>query len=185
MLLNFFNVIYVLIAVAMIVLILLQRGAGAQAGSGFGSGASATVFGSRGAANFLSRSTAILAGLFFVLSLGMGVYLGHARLAQQPVDDLGVMGAALDAKPAPAPATTGGSDVPAAPAASTGAPAAPASDVPAAPAANNATVDKSASDKPAAPAAAAPVTQPAATPAPAAKNTQKADNAKKDSGKKK
>jgi preprotein translocase subunit SecG len=179
MLLNLFNVIYVLIAVAMIVLILLQRGAGAQAGSGFGSGASATVFGSRGAANFLSRSTAILAGLFFVLSLGMGVYLGHARLAQQPVDDLGVMGAAPDARPAPAPAATAGSDVPAAPAAPDK-PAAAVSDVPAAPA-----VDKAAADKPAAPAAAAPATQPAPTPAPAAKNTQKTDSVKKDGGKKK
>jgi preprotein translocase subunit SecG len=180
MLLNLFNVIYVLIAVAMIVLILLQRGAGAQAGSGFGSGASATVFGSRGAANFLSRSTAILAGLFFVLSLGMGVYLGHARLAQQPVDDLGVMGAAPDAQPAPVPAATGGSDVPAAPTAGSDKPTAPGSDVPAAP-----VVDKSAGDKPATPAAAAPTTQQTAPPAPAAKNTQKADNAKKDSGKKK
>jgi len=67
------NVFYVLIAVAMIVLILLQRGAGAAAGSGFGGGASATVFGARGSANFLSRSTAVLAALFFLLSLGMGI----------------------------------------------------------------------------------------------------------------
>src|SRR3954454_23496564 len=103
MLLNVFNVIYVLVALAMIVLILLQRGAGAQAGSGFGSGASATVFGARGAANFLSRSTAILAGLFFLLSMAMGVYLGQAGTAR-PVDDLGVMGAASDAKTAPQPA---------------------------------------------------------------------------------
>ena len=96
MLLNLFNVIYVLIAVAMIVMILLQRGAGAQAGSGFGGGASATVFGARGSANFLSRSTAILAGLFFVLSLGMGMYLGHSGTSR-PENDLGVMGAATDA----------------------------------------------------------------------------------------
>ena len=53
------NVFYVLIAIAMIVLILLQRGAGAAAGSGFGGGASATVFGARGSANFLSRSTVV------------------------------------------------------------------------------------------------------------------------------
>src|SRR5512147_820711 len=108
MLLTLFNVVYVLVAIAMSVLILLQRGAGAQAGSGFGSGASATVFGARGAANFLSRSTAILAGLFFVLSLTMGVYLGHAG-ASRPADDLGVMGAAPDAKPAPAPVPAAGS----------------------------------------------------------------------------
>ena len=75
------NVFYVLIAVAMIVLILLQRGAGAAAGSGFGGGASATVFGARGSANFLSRSTAVLAALFFLLSLGMGIYLGRQGTA--------------------------------------------------------------------------------------------------------
>ena len=51
------NVLYVLVAIAMIGLILMQRGSGAQAGSGFGGGASATVFGSRGASNFLSKST--------------------------------------------------------------------------------------------------------------------------------
>ena len=154
MLLNLFNVVYVLVAIAMIVLILLQRGAGAQAGSGFGSGASATVFGARGAANFLSRSTAVLAGLFFLLSLAMGIYLGNAGASRTAAEDLGVMGAVPDAKPAPAPAA--GSDVPQVPAAAAAAtdkpaaPAAPAaaSDVPAAPAA------KPATDKPAAPAAA-------------------------------
>ncbi|HZP65146.1 MAG TPA: preprotein translocase subunit SecG [Rudaea sp.] len=133
MLLNLFNVIYVLIAVAMIVLILLQRGAGAQAGSGFGSGASATVFGARGATTFLSRSTAVLAGLFFLLSLAMGVYLGHAGVSR-PADDLGVMSGAEAPKPAPAgsaaTAPAGNGDVPSAPAQA--APAAqPAGDKPA------------------------------------------------------
>lgn len=90
MLLTIFNVVYVLIAFAMIVLILLQRGAGAQAGSGFGSGASSTVFGARGAATFLTRSTAILAGLFFLLSLGMSMYLGGST-ATKPTEDVGVM----------------------------------------------------------------------------------------------
>ena len=117
MLLNLFNVIYVLIALAMIVLILLQRGAGAQAGSGFGSGASATVFGARGATTFLSRSTAILAALFFVLSVVMGIYLGHTGISR-PADDLGVMGSAVApaAKAPPAPPAANG-DVPKAPAA--------------------------------------------------------------------
>ena len=122
------NVFYVLIAVAMIVLILLQRGAGAAAGSGFGGGASATVFGARGSANFLSRSTAVLAALFFLLSLGMGIYLGRPGTGTHPSDDLGVMsGAAAPAeKPATAPPAAG-SDVPqpaAAPAASGDKPAA-------------------------------------------------------------
>src|SRR5580658_7780372 len=90
-----FSVFYILIAAAMIVLILMQRGAGADAGSGFGAGASATVFGARGSANFLSRSTAVLAGLFFALSLAMGIYLkAHGGQIQQKAAtaDLGVMG---------------------------------------------------------------------------------------------
>lgn len=97
-----FSVFYILIAAAMIVLILMQRGAGADAGSGFGAGASATVFGARGSANFLSRSTAVLAALFFALSLGMGIYLkanGGAIHQQQANNDLGVM-SSLGNKPA-------------------------------------------------------------------------------------
>jgi preprotein translocase subunit SecG len=120
------NVFYVLIAVAMIVLILLQRGAGAAAGSGFGGGASATVFGARGSANFLSRSTAVLAALFFLLSLGMGIYLGRpAGESPRPSDDLGVMSGAV--APAEKPATVpANGDVPQpAPAASGDKPAVP------------------------------------------------------------
>jgi preprotein translocase subunit SecG len=135
MLLTLFNVVYVLVAIGMSVLILLQRGAGAQAGSGFGGGASGTVFGARGAATFLSRSTGVLAGLFFLLSLVMGIYLGSTR-TQQPADDLGVMSGVETAAPK-APEAPGGGDVPAAPAAA--ATATDASDKPAA------------TDKPAAP----------------------------------
>jgi preprotein translocase subunit SecG len=135
------NVFYVLIAIAMVVLILLQRGAGANAGSGFGGGASATVFGARGSANFLSRSTAVLAGLFFLLSLGMGIFLSRPAVDLSTVGDLGVMaGAATSAAKDPAAATAPAGEVPqpAAPAASADTPApvsdtsAPAADVPAA-----------------------------------------------------
>lgn len=93
MLVTLTNIVYVLVAIAMVVLILLQRGAGASAGSGFGAGASATVFGARGSANFLSKSTGILATLFFVLSMGMAVYASRNAVAVDPADDLGVMGA--------------------------------------------------------------------------------------------
>jgi preprotein translocase subunit SecG len=62
-------VFHVLVAVGIIALVLLQRGKGADAGAGFGAGASGTVFGSRGSASFLSRTTAVLATLFFVSSL--------------------------------------------------------------------------------------------------------------------
>ena len=142
------NIFYVLIAIAMIALILLQRGAGANAGSGFGGGASATVFGARGSANFLSRSTAVLAGLFFLLSLGMGIYLGRSDGNVQQQSDLGVMAgvATPDQPDAASPAPAG--DVPAptasAPAASSDTPAA-TPDKPAA------TADKPAATPPAKP----------------------------------
>lgn len=62
-------VIHVLITVCLIGLILIQRGKGADIGAAFGSGASNTVFGSQGSASFLTRTTAILATLFFITSL--------------------------------------------------------------------------------------------------------------------
>ncbi len=64
-------VFHVLLAVAIIGIVLLQRGKGADAGAGFGAGASGTVFGARGSASFLSRTTAVLATLFFLTSLGL------------------------------------------------------------------------------------------------------------------
>jgi len=109
-----FSVFYILIAAAMIVLILLQNGAGADAGSGFGSGASATVFGARGSATFLTRATGVLASLFFLLSLGMGIYLHANGQAHSSENDLGVM-AGLANKPAiqtAKPAAPAASEVP-------------------------------------------------------------------------
>ena len=101
-----FSVFYVLIAASMIVLILLQRGAGADAGSGFGGGASSTVFGARGSASFLTRATAALALLFFLVSLSMAIYLSHAGTPQKTSTvGLGVMAGAVKPPPAVAPAT--------------------------------------------------------------------------------
>jgi preprotein translocase subunit SecG len=62
-------VIDVLAAVGIIALVLLQQGKGADLGAAFGGGASSSLFGARGAANFLSRATAILATVFFVVNL--------------------------------------------------------------------------------------------------------------------
>ncbi len=77
--LNTFALIaHVLIAASIIGLVLVQKGKGADAGAGFGAGASGTVFGARGSANFLSRSTAVAATLFFVSSLGLA-YLNSSR----------------------------------------------------------------------------------------------------------
>ena len=65
--------VHILIAVAMVGLILLQQGKGADAGATFGGGGSNTVFGATGSGNFLSRTTAILATLFFITSLSLAV----------------------------------------------------------------------------------------------------------------
>jgi len=65
-------VVYLLVALAIIGLVLIQQGKGADMGASFGSGASNTVFGSAGSGNFLTRSTAILAVMFFVISLVLG-----------------------------------------------------------------------------------------------------------------
>ncbi|MCL9781092.1 preprotein translocase subunit SecG [Vibrio sp. S4M6] len=65
-------VIYLLVAVGVIGLVLIQQGKGADMGASFGSGASNTVFGASGSGNFLTRSTAILATAFFILSLVLG-----------------------------------------------------------------------------------------------------------------
>lgn len=89
MLMLILNVVYVLVAIAMIALILMQRGSGAAAGSGFGAGASGTVFGSRGASNFLSKSTKWLAVVFFGISLFMAWYASHG--SRPAGEGLGVM----------------------------------------------------------------------------------------------
>jgi preprotein translocase subunit SecG len=67
-------VFHVLLSVTLIGLILIQHGKGADAGAAFGSGASATVFGSQGSASFLTRTTAILATLFFVTCLTLAYF---------------------------------------------------------------------------------------------------------------
>ncbi len=67
-------ILYVLVSAAIIGLVLLQHGKGADMGASFGAGAAATIFGSSGKGNFLTRSTSVLAVLFFVLSLVIGNY---------------------------------------------------------------------------------------------------------------
>lgn len=130
----FLNVIYVLVAISMIALILMQRGAGAQAGSGFGGGASATVFGSRGASNFLSKATKWLAITFFGISLFMAWQATHRATGGDTPTDLGLMSQVPAAVPGAA------AQVPVQPAVPQAAPAPPAVpqqapvEVPAAPA---------------------------------------------------
>lgn len=62
---------HVILAIVLIVLILLQHGKGADMGAAFGSGSAGSLFGASGSANFLSRSTAIVATLFFISSMSL------------------------------------------------------------------------------------------------------------------
>jgi len=68
---------FLVVSVALVGLILVQHGKGADMGASFGAGASNTVFGSSGSGNFLSRTTAILAALFFSIALGLGYLTSH------------------------------------------------------------------------------------------------------------
>lgn len=86
MLTNILLVIHIIIAVAIVALILLQQGKGADAGAAFGGGASGTVFGSQGSASFLSRSTAVLAALFFATSLALAYLAGEKAAPTSVVD---------------------------------------------------------------------------------------------------
>jgi preprotein translocase subunit SecG len=95
-------IVHVLSALGVIGLVLLQHGKGADMGAAFGSGASGSLFGASGSANFLSRTTAILATVFFVTSLTLTYFSGHRTkpqgvMATQPA-------AVQPAVPTPAPA---------------------------------------------------------------------------------
>ena len=70
---QFILIFHFVVAVALIGLILIQQGKGAEAGASFGAGASQTVFGSSGGWNFFSKTTALLATVFFVTSVSLAV----------------------------------------------------------------------------------------------------------------
>jgi preprotein translocase subunit SecG len=72
-------IVHLFLAIGLVALILIQHGKGADMGAAFGSGASASVFGSRGASNFLSRTTGVLATLFFVTSLALAYFAMQTR----------------------------------------------------------------------------------------------------------
>lgn len=85
-------VFHVLLAAALIAVVLVQRGPGATMGAAFGSGASGTVFGSRGAAGFLTKLTSWLGVAFFGVSLTMAVLVARSGNVGQQAEDLGVAG---------------------------------------------------------------------------------------------
>ena len=106
---------HVLVSAMIIALVLLQRGKGAEAGAAFGAGASGTVFGAKGSANFLSRSTAALATLFFASSLGLA-YLGSQRpVATSIVEETEVEAATSELLPVEEELSQTGDDLPALP----------------------------------------------------------------------
>jgi preprotein translocase subunit SecG len=97
-------VLHLLAAIGIIVLVLLQHGKGADMGAAFGSGSAGSLFGSAGAANFLSRSTAVLAAVFFASSLGL-TYFSAPSKSGGVTESLAVPAGQSNAAPA-APATS-------------------------------------------------------------------------------
>jgi preprotein translocase subunit SecG len=116
-------VLHVLVAIAVCGFVLLQHGKGADMGAAFGSGSSGSLFGAAGSANFLSRTTAILATVFFVTSVALTYFGSQHSGAPQGIMEKGVTERALPAKPsdvpqsgsstsgAPAPASNGAAPV--------------------------------------------------------------------------
>jgi preprotein translocase subunit SecG len=114
--------VQMLSALGMIGLILVQHGKGADMGAAFGSGGSGSLFGASGSANFLSRTTGVLAALFFACTLLLA-YFGNAqpRTGGSVLEGVGIT--------APAPAASGAAQIP-----GTSVPAPSSIPVPAAPA---------------------------------------------------
>jgi len=103
-------VVHVIAALGIIGLVLLQHGKGADMGAAFGSGSSGSVFGSAGSANFMSRTTVILAVIFFISSIGLTV-VGSKKAA-----DKGLMTKEVPTQPAdPAQSQSLPAQIPASP----------------------------------------------------------------------
>ncbi|KHT52505.1 preprotein translocase subunit SecG [Alteromonas marina] len=83
-------VAYLIVALLLIGFVLIQQGKGADMGASFGSGGSNTVFGSSGSGNFMTRTTAILAGLFFFISLSLGAITANRESAEDEWNNLEV-----------------------------------------------------------------------------------------------
>ena len=98
---NLVQVLQVLAAMTMIGLVLVQHGKGADMGASFGSGASGSLFGATGSANFLSRFTAVCAGVFFVCTLSLA-YLSNSVATSAPSSGGSVLDRAVTVPAAPA-----------------------------------------------------------------------------------
>jgi preprotein translocase subunit SecG len=120
---NIVLAVQLLSAIGMIGLVLVQHGKGADMGASFGSGASGSLFGATGSANFLSRSTAVLATVFFVCTLALAYFgnFGGTRPTGDSVLDRAAAGAGAASAPVqipsgsavmPAPAPASGAVIP-------------------------------------------------------------------------
>lgn len=115
---NLVLLVQLVAAVAMIGLVLVQHGKGADMGASFGSGASGSLFGATGSANFLSRSTAVAATVFFVCTLTLA-YFGNIRASSHndaSVLDRAAAAASAPAASAPAASAPAAAQIPTAPA---------------------------------------------------------------------
>ena len=107
---SLFLTVHILVALAIIGLVLMQHGKGADMGAAFGSGASGSLFGATGSANFLSRTTGILAAVFFVTSLSLAYVASN-----KPKTTGSVMQETVQSQTVAQPAPAGG-EAPVAPA---------------------------------------------------------------------
>jgi preprotein translocase subunit SecG len=108
LILNIVQAVQLLAALVMIGLILLQHGKGADMGAAFGSGSSGSLFGASGGANFMSRTTGVLAAVFFMCTLALA-YFGNLR----PVSSGSVLeGAVLAPAPAAEVPASGAAQIP-------------------------------------------------------------------------
>lgn len=94
-------IVHVITAVVLIGLVLIQHGKGADMGAAFGTGSAGSLFGSSGSANFLSRTTAVAATVFFVTSLLLTYIYAHPSQAQGVMDKVEVNKTMQQVVPAP------------------------------------------------------------------------------------
>jgi preprotein translocase subunit SecG len=114
-------ILHALAAISVIGLVLVQHGKGADMGAAFGSGSAGSLFGATGSANFLSRTTAVFAAVFFLTSLGL-TYFSYQQSAKSGVMDRQVIEQKVAPKapaateqpsaPAPVPADSKAKDIP-------------------------------------------------------------------------
>jgi len=106
---NIVWVVHVITAVVLIGLVLIQHGKGADMGAAFGSGSAGSLFGSGGSANFLSRSTAVAATVFFITSLSLTYIYSRPAQVQGVMDKVDVQSLPQQVVPAPTGVNTGDS----------------------------------------------------------------------------